>query len=55
MKKYNNKALNLKISTQLMSKRYIIFFDVWTKGTHHYKNLQMLLLRSNIEIILLES
>lgn len=36
-----------------MSKRYIIFFDVWTKGTLHYKNLQLLFLNENIEIILL--
>ena len=31
----------------------IIFFDVWTKGTHHYKDLQKILRKNDIEIILL--
>ena len=35
-----------------MKEKTIIFFDVWTKGTHHYKDLKKIFLKDNINIIL---
>ena len=36
-----------------MNEKTIIFFDVWTKGSHHYKSLKKLFIKDKIEIILL--
>ncbi len=36
-----------------MKEKTIIFFDVWTKGSHHYKELSRLFLDDNINIVLL--
>lgn len=34
-------------------KRFIIYFDVWTKGSHHYSDLKKLFEKDNIELILI--
>ena len=49
--KYHKNKFKNKRSFMLIRK--IIFFDVWTKGTHHYKDLQKILRKNDIEIILL--